>query len=171
MANGNTGDYLGDYWDDSNLYVSDNAGVTWTKALDGPYKYEFGDQGSVLPLAIRDTKKYDSGEIRYSLDHGQSWKTEALPDKLTVKPIFLTTVRDSTGLKFVLAGEREKDGPIALVSIDFEGLHEATCKDSDLRGLVGQSRRQGRSDLSDGPQAEIPSPEEGRRVLLEEGIQ
>ena len=133
MGNGNTGDYLKDL-DDANLYVSDDAGKTWIMGLEGPHKYEFGDQGSVL-VAVRDSLKPDVGEIKYSLDHGQNWVTAALPNDIKIKPVILTTTQDSTSLKFILVGEAregEVRDPFFTISIDFAGLHEATCKKGDL---------------------------------------
>lgn len=131
MGIGNTGEELTSY-SDGNLYISDNAGLTWIKGLDGPHKYEFGDQGSIL-VAVKDSAKVDISEIKYSLDHGQSWKTASLPDDLKIQPSFLTTTQDSTTLKFILVGQGAGDEkPFHVIAIDFDGLHEATCKKSDL---------------------------------------
>ncbi|ORY56692.1 vacuolar protein sorting/targeting protein PEP1 [Pseudomassariella vexata] len=131
MGNGNVGDYLGPF-NEANLYVSDDAGRTWIKGLDGPHKYEFGDQGSIL-LAVRD-RKDKVGEVKYSLDHGKNWATVELPDGLKITPWVLTTTQDSTSLKFVLTGESgsSENPKFHVISIDFEGLHEATCTESDM---------------------------------------
>ena len=132
MAVGNRGDYLKDYWEDGNLYVSDDAGMTWNKALDGPHKYEFGDQGSIL-VAVRDSpKEADVGEINYSLDHGLTWTKESLPDGIKIRPYILTTTQESASLKFLLIGMTDKSPHWQVISIDFDGLHEAACKDSDM---------------------------------------
>ncbi|KAJ9157909.1 Sortilin [Pleurostoma richardsiae] len=132
MGNGNTGDFLKAYRD-SSLFVSDDAGMTWTKALDGPHKYEFGDQGSIL-VAIHDSEKDDVGEVKYSLDHGLSWKSAELPDGLKIKPWIITTTQDSTSLKFVLVGQTgdEFSPTYHVISLDFEGLHEKTCGKDDM---------------------------------------
>lgn len=132
MGNGNEGDYLRDYAD-SNLYVSDDAGKTWLKGLEGPHKYEFGDSGSVL-LAVHDSGKPTISELKYSLDHGKTWGSISLPNDLKIKPWVLTTTQDSTSLKFILTGESgDPSSPkFHIISIDFEGMHEATCKSSDM---------------------------------------
>ncbi|KAI8629280.1 Oligoxyloglucan reducing end-specific cellobiohydrolase [Xylariaceae sp. FL1651] len=132
MGNGNRGRYLKDYWD-SSLYISDDAGRTWTEGPEGPHKYEFGDQGSIL-IAVKDSKEVDVQEVKYSLDHGQSWSATKLPDNLSVLPWTLTTTQDSTSLKFLLTARKgPKDSPsYCVVSIDFEGLHEDTCKERDM---------------------------------------
>ncbi|KYK58605.1 vacuolar sorting protein [Drechmeria coniospora] len=128
MGNGNTGKFL-EKFVDADLYVSDDAGLHWKKALDGPHKYEFGDSGSVL-VAVKDSKKEDVAEISYSLNHGEDWKTVPLPDGLAVKPHVLTTTQDSTSLKFLLIGEKKTEYQI--VTIDFEGLNERTCEAEDM---------------------------------------
>ncbi|KAI8957449.1 Oligoxyloglucan reducing end-specific cellobiohydrolase [Daldinia sp. FL1419] len=133
MGNGNHGNHLNDYWE-SHLYISDDAGRTWIEGPKGPHKYEFGDQGSIL-IAVRDSKKADVDEIKYSLDHGKNWETAKLPDGLSISPWTLTTTQDSSSLKFILTarkGSRESPEGFYVISIDFEGLHENTCKESDM---------------------------------------
>lgn len=132
MGNGNTGEFLGDYAE-SHLYISDDAGVHWLEGPQGPHKYEIGDSGSLL-VAIADSKNADVGEIKYSLDHGKTWAKQALPKDLKIKPWVLTTTPDSTSLKFILYGESgDADAPeYQMISIDFDGLHERTCGDSDM---------------------------------------
>jgi hypothetical protein len=130
MGIGNTGDYLKDYMDDGNLYVSDDAGLTWREALKGPHKYEFGGQGSVL-VAI---KEGPGDELRFSLDHGKEWgrvKLE-LPDK--IRPMQLTTTQDSTSLKFLLEGisDDRNNAMGYIIAIDFDDMHEKQCKKGDF---------------------------------------
>lgn len=93
MGVGNTGDHLKDY-SSGDLYVSDDAGVTWRQALDGPYKYEMGDQGAVV-MAVGDDGRTD--KIKFSLDHGKEWESASLGQK--IYPRILTTTPDSTSLK------------------------------------------------------------------------
>jgi photosystem II stability/assembly factor-like uncharacterized protein len=124
MGNGNTGEYLGDYRS-SSLYISDDAGKTWVKApMKGPQKYEFGDQGTVL-LAIADG---EADEISYSLNHGRDWKSLSLEEKIS--PFELTTIPDSTSLKFIMTGN--KGDQWFTISIDFEDLHKTKCGGGDF---------------------------------------
>ena len=127
MGIGNTGDYLKSY-QDGNLYVSDDAGVTWREGLKGPHKYEFGDSGSIL-VAIKDEGATD--EVRYSLDHGKEWRKVEMEYK--IKPMQLTTTKDSTSLKFLLEGiEDETTNPAGfIIALDFDGMNERTCKKGD----------------------------------------
>lgn len=125
MGIGNTGDHLKDY-KDGNLYISDDAGVTWRLGLKGPHKYEVGDSGSIL-VAIKDTGEF-VGEISYSLNHGKDWRTVELEEK--IKPAQLTTTKDSTSLKFLLEGFGEGTAGY-IIAIDFDDMHERKCKDND----------------------------------------
>ena len=129
MGIGNTGDFLGPY-NEGDLYVSDDAGRTWRRALASSHKYEFGDQGTVL-LAIPDGGP--TTKASYSLDHGDNW-TDFEVDENQFAVDFLTTVPDSTTMKFLVdATKRDKDGVgYYLYSIDFTGIYKNKCKDGDF---------------------------------------
>lgn len=130
MGVGNTGKILGSYTD-GDLWVSDNAGLTWWKALQEAHKYEFGNKGAVL-VAVYD--EGDTDVVQYSLKHGMegSWKEVKLGSKIRARE--LTTVPDSTSLKFILYGTKiEKGGgrKHVIIHLDFSDLHERACKDPD----------------------------------------
>ena len=140
MGVGNTGEHLKAFHsDESALYVSDDAGVSWAKVLDGPHKYEFGDQGSIL-VAIHDSKAAEIDEFKYSLNHGKDWNTKKLPRK--IKPWILTTTQDSTSLKFILVGEDKTQ--YYTHAIDFNGLHERKCEDGDMEDWWARVDEDGR---------------------------
>lgn len=127
MGVGNTGDYLKGY-DEGDLYVSDDAGLTWKLALERPHIYEFGAQGSIL-VAVEDG---ETDLIRWSLNHGKDWDKLKLDDK--IKPIALTTTPDSTSLKFLLVATEGGGGKTKhkTFALNFEGLHERECKKGDF---------------------------------------
>ena len=128
MGIGNKGKHLKEY-EHGDLYVSDDAGLHWTRALKGAHKYEFGDKGAVL-VAIDDEGPTDT--FSYSLNHGHKWEKVNLGDKVRAR--ILTTTPDSTSLKFFLMvtiGDGE-DIEHWAISIDFAELHEGKCKDSDF---------------------------------------
>ncbi|KAK4917347.1 vacuolar protein sorting/targeting protein PEP1, partial [Elasticomyces elasticus] len=129
MGVGNTGKYLKNY-DRGDLYVSDDTGVTWTKAEDGPHMYEFGNQGAVL-VAIENGRDKSTDKIKYSLDHGKTWLKADLDKKIV--PYFLTTVPDSTTLSFLVGGwHGGDDGEFHVSKVDFNGLHERSCGKKDF---------------------------------------
>lgn len=127
MGVGNTGKHLENF-ENGDLYVSDDAGVTWTKSLNGPHLYETGDQGAILvAIEYGETKA-----VKWSIDHGQTWKSVQLKRK--IKPIALTTTPDSTNLKFILTAMtgQGKGAASFSYSLNFAGLHERTCDEDDF---------------------------------------
>lgn len=125
---GNTGSHLKSYTKHGDLYVSDDAGVTWRLALEKPHKYEIGNKGAVM-VAIKDDGK-PTNKIQYSINHGKDWDATELDNEII--PFFLTTTSDSTSLKFLLVGFSGDYDQWYVYGIDFEGLHERECKDSDF---------------------------------------
>jgi Sortilin, neurotensin receptor 3,/Sortilin, neurotensin receptor 3, C-terminal len=121
MGVGNTGDQLKPY-DECDFYTSTDAGLTWSKARDGPYQYEFGDQGGVL-VAVHDI--VDTSSIWYSFNYGKDWEEMSLGD-VKIKPVILTTTADSTTEKFTLVGKKQEG--YAVFSLNFEGTRDRKCE-------------------------------------------
>lgn len=69
MGVGSVGEYLEDY-ENSDLYISTDAGRSWSQVHHGAHKYEFGDQGNVMVI-VNDEDVTDV--IRYSIDAGKTW--------------------------------------------------------------------------------------------------
>jgi hypothetical protein len=69
MGVGSVGSTLAPY-EDSNTYMSTDAGLTWTMVREGAHLYEFGDSGSVIVI-VDNEQVTDS--ILYSTDMGQTW--------------------------------------------------------------------------------------------------
>ncbi|KAL9613874.1 MAG: hypothetical protein Q9167_001611 [Letrouitia subvulpina] len=140
MGVGNTGKYLKNY-EEGDLYVSDDAGLTWTLAIEEAHKYEFGDQGSIL-VAVYDEGPTD--KIEYSLDHGKKWHKVDLPEKGVNAKALLTTP-DSTAMKFLLLGTTGGGSKTKhwAFTIDFEDMHERKCKDSDFEDWYALSNEDG----------------------------
>ena len=135
MGVGNTGKNLKQY-EEGDLYVSSDAGLTWALALEEAHKYEFGDQGSIL-VAINDEKPTDV--IQYSLNYGKDWDQVDLPEgKIRAKA--LTTTPDSTSMKFFLWGVKGGGSRAQhwVFSIDFEDMHESKCTDKDFEDWVAR---------------------------------
>jgi len=131
MGVGNTGEFLGKYTD-GDLYVSDDAGLSWELALEEAHKYEFGDQGSVL-VAVFD--EGDTNKIMYSLKHGRKGTWKAIELDYSFRARELTTLPDSTTLKFILYASKKKEGggrEHVIIHLDFNDLHERKCGDKDF---------------------------------------
>lgn len=117
---------------DCDTFLSTDAGATWRMVARHPHKYEFGDQGGVLVL-VPDTGATDV--LRYSFDYGASWRTLRLGASVT--PFVLTTIPDSTALKFLLIGSRARGTAhdaqrhVALF-VDFAPVQKRKCGARDL---------------------------------------
>lgn len=127
MGIGNTGSSLGT-WEEGDTYLSDDAGVTWTRTLRKPHLYEVGDQGAVL-VAVADG---ETDEVKYSFNHGKDWDTVDLDGK--IRALTLLTVPDSTSLKFILVASKGGGDRLKYftIGIDFSDMHERKCEKDDF---------------------------------------
>ncbi|KAJ5489553.1 Vacuolar protein sorting/targeting protein 10 [Penicillium diatomitis] len=139
MGVGNTGEHLKKY-SDGDLYVSDDAGLTWRRALKGPHQFAFGDQGGVI-IAISDDGKTD--KVKYSLNHGKDWEDD-IELEHKIKPVSIITTPEATSLKFLIVGVSSDKKKAIISSIDFDGLHERKCDKDDLESwwaLLDEDRK------------------------------
>jgi hypothetical protein len=75
MGVGSIGPVLRPY-EDSNTFLSTDAGVTWTMVLPEAHKYEFGDKGGII-VAVNDEEIVDF--VSYSTDLGKTWYAYSPP--------------------------------------------------------------------------------------------
>jgi hypothetical protein len=125
IATGNVGENLVTDKNQVNLYLSRDAGLTWSELMKGPYIYEFGDHGGIIVFA--DTSGYTS-ELKYSLDEGLSIQTVPLDQQVDVTNIRVEP--SATSHKFILYGE-DTLGKAVLIGVDFAGVQSRICVDSD----------------------------------------
>ncbi|KAL1582427.1 hypothetical protein WHR41_08925 [Cladosporium halotolerans] len=140
MGVGNTGKHLKER-SECDTWVSDDAGMTWTRALKGPHLFEFGDQGALL-VAIESEE--ETNEIRWSLDHGKGkWNTFKLEHK--VRALTLTTAPDSTSLKFILTADKGKGSDVEhqLIAIDFSEMDVRKCGKKDFEDWYARKSDKG----------------------------
>jgi hypothetical protein len=69
MGVGSIGGTLRPY-EESDTFLSTDAGVTWTMVRPEAHKYEFGDQGGII-VAVNDEEMVDF--VSYSTDLGRTW--------------------------------------------------------------------------------------------------
>ena len=69
MGVGSIGESLKPY-EESDTFLSTDAGLTWSMVRLDAHKYEFGDSGSIL-VVINDEESTDS--VSYSTDFGKTW--------------------------------------------------------------------------------------------------
>ncbi|QRV73806.1 vacuolar protein sorting-associated protein [Ceratobasidium sp. AG-Ba] len=128
---GSVGTHLRPYAE-CDTYLSRDAGLNWKRIARGAHMYEVGAQGSIMVL-VDDEEA--TKEIKYSWDEGNTWKTLDLG--VTIRARILTTVPDSTSLKFIIIGtlSRKDQGSgarNAVVHLDFEPAKGRKCENGDL---------------------------------------
>lgn len=138
MGVGNVGESLGEY-DEGDTFISSDAGLTWRMAREGAHKYEFGDQGSIIVM-VSDEDKPD--HVLYSYDFGVTW--EKLDLGVSIQPLVLTTVPDSTSQKFILLGtlgrrDGNSEGRHAAIQLDFAPLQTRKCGEKDMERWYARS--------------------------------
>ena len=69
MGVGSIGESLWDY-ENSDIFLSTDAGLTWKLVAKNAHKYEFGDSGSIFVI-VDDEEVTDM--VKYSLDLGKTW--------------------------------------------------------------------------------------------------
>ncbi|KAI0676132.1 Oligoxyloglucan reducing end-specific cellobiohydrolase [Trametes maxima] len=112
MAVGNVGESL-DPYDQSDTFLSRDAGFTWEEVHKDAHLWEFGDSGSILVMA---NDEGPTDHVMFSTDEGASWREYKFSDEpMRVKAI--VTVPSDTS---------RRDAAV-VVHIDFSALTKRQC--------------------------------------------
>ncbi|KAI8342310.1 hypothetical protein BC941DRAFT_138054 [Chlamydoabsidia padenii] len=123
MGVGNVGSSLLPY-EQSDTFLTRDAGHSWVRIQEGEHLYEFGDQGSILVL-IND--EGPTNELLYSWDQGDTWHGYTFADE-PIRVTTLTTDPLSSTLKFVIMGhQREAMRSPVIIVVDFAGTDVEQC--------------------------------------------
>lgn len=129
---GNVGKSLALY-QDSDTFLTRDAGFTWEEVHKDAHMWEFGDSGSIIVI-VNDEEPVD--HVQYTLDEGKTWREYKFGERLRVTSI--TTVPEDTSRKFLLIGypPREQDKARA-VFLDFSSVNKRACE--LILALIGYS--------------------------------
>ena len=111
MAVGNVGETLEEY-DQSDTFLSCDAGFTWEEVHKDAHLWEFGDSGSILIMA---NDEGPTDHVMFSTDEGLNWREYKFTDEaMRVKAI--VTVPADTSRRFILLGyhARAKNAAVAV---------------------------------------------------------
>ncbi|XP_038871843.1 sortilin-like isoform X2 [Salvelinus namaycush] len=115
------------------VYVSDDGGYSWLRALTGPHHYAILDSGGLL-VAVEHTSA-PVNQIKFSTDEGQCWHVY----NFTSEPLYFTGLALEPGahsMNLSLWGYRVGlQGPLShywvSVTIDFKQLLSRDCGEGD----------------------------------------
>ncbi|XP_008316698.1 sortilin 1b [Cynoglossus semilaevis] len=142
LAHGSVGDAISVINPD--VYVSDDGGYTWIKALDGPHHYAILDSGGLL-VAVEHNPNQPISRIKFSTDEGQCWAVYNFTDD----PIYFSGLASEPGARSMnlsLWGYRDSllSQYWVSITIDFKDLLTRTCEDKDYVQWLAHS-----DDISD----------------------
>ncbi|XP_061644020.1 sortilin 1b [Phyllopteryx taeniolatus] len=137
LAHGSVGDSISVMTPD--VYVSDDGGYTWTKALDGPHHYAILDSGGLL-VAVEHSPNEPIDKIKFSTDEGQCWHMY----KFTEEPIFFTGLASEPGARSMNVSIWGYENNILSqhwisTTIDFRDLLTRNCTDDDYVNWLAHS--------------------------------
>ncbi|GAP90511.1 putative vacuolar protein sorting targeting protein pep1 [Rosellinia necatrix] len=125
---GNVGPILGEA-EDADTFMTQDAGLSWKEVKKGRWTWSYGDQGSIVVLAQKNTK---TKLVSYSLDRGETWQDKEFSES-DVIITDITTLRSGSSRNFLLWGQRGKE--LITFNLDFSGLTDKPCvhdeKDAD----------------------------------------
>ncbi|XP_067863642.1 sortilin [Heptranchias perlo] len=129
IAHGSVGDAISVMIPD--VYVSDDGGYSWFKALKGPHYYTILDSGGLI-VAVEHNEYNSVKMIKFSIDEGQCWYSYQFTDK----PIVFTGLASEPGAKSMNVSIWGYVDLIITqhwvsVTIDFEELLTRDCGDDD----------------------------------------
>ncbi|XP_074500645.1 sortilin 1b [Sebastes fasciatus] len=142
LAHGSVGDSISVLKPD--VYVSDDGGYTWMKALKGPHHYAILDSGGLL-VAVEQTPNKPINQIKFSTDEGQCWGVY----NFTKDPIFFTGLASEPGARSMnVSIWGYSDAMLSMywvsTTIDFRELLTRDCGDKDYVQWLAHS-----DDISD----------------------
>lgn len=124
MAVGNVGEKLAPY-DQSDTFLSRDAGFTWEEVHKDAHLWEFGDSGSILIMA-NDEEPTD--HVLFSTDEGLNWREYKFGDE-PIRVRSIVTVPSDTSRRFILFGDNpRRPFESVAVHLDFSSLTLKPCE-------------------------------------------
>ncbi|XP_071809256.1 sortilin-like [Asterias amurensis] len=123
LAHGNVADSLETHAPD--VFVSNDGGYNWTRALVGPHHYTITNHGGLL-LAIP-AEKDSTNTIKFSYDEGHCWNEyEFYSEPLTITG--LLPEPSAKSLNISIWGFGPQDRKWRVITVDFSAILTTECK-------------------------------------------
>ncbi|ORX42516.1 Oligoxyloglucan reducing end-specific cellobiohydrolase [Hesseltinella vesiculosa] len=122
---GNVGSSLSDYRD-GDVFMTRDAGKSWSEVYKGAHIWEFADQGGLLMLVDDEDETH---QVKYTSDQGLTWDTYDFSNKKDrIKVEDIITQPDGTSQKYIVLGSERSSGKYVAYHIDFSELHPTQCR-------------------------------------------
>uniref|UniRef100_UPI00398F12D2 sortilin-like n=1 Tax=Pristiophorus japonicus TaxID=55135 RepID=UPI00398F12D2 len=142
LAHGSVGDTISTMIPD--VYVSDDGGYTWSKALTGPHYYAILDSGGLI-VAVESHPDKAIQKIKYSTDEGQCWKDYNFTNE-TFMFVGLVSEPGIKSMNVSIWGYRQESRYRTTwlsITIDFEELLTRDCVEKDYIRWLAHSTEGG----------------------------
>jgi Sortilin, neurotensin receptor 3,/Sortilin, neurotensin receptor 3, C-terminal len=126
LAVGNVGEFLAPR-EESDMFLTRNAGITWEEVHKDAHLWAFGDSGSILVIA---NDEQPTDRVQYTTDHGLHWTEYNFGIELRVET--LTSDPGGRSRKFILTGWNPAapgaEWPSTVVYLNFAELNPRQCR-------------------------------------------
>ncbi|ORY36459.1 Oligoxyloglucan reducing end-specific cellobiohydrolase [Rhizoclosmatium globosum] len=129
VAVGSVGSHL-DAYGDSNMFLTKDAGRTWTEIRKDAHKWAIGDHGAMIVM-VNDEEA--TNKLIYSWNYGESWaEFQFVETPIRVSSVY--SEPSATSLKFIITGSVDKKSEHSIITIDFAPVLPRTCGDPKKGG-------------------------------------
>ncbi|XP_046665505.1 sortilin-related receptor-like isoform X3 [Homalodisca vitripennis] len=114
------------------LYMSQDAGLTWSQILQEYYLFNFGDHGGVLVAVKYFKSNGETNILKYSTDEGESWKDHAFTDEDLRIYGLMTEPGENTTI-FTMFGSARSQHQWLIVKVDLKNAFTYNCTPDDYK--------------------------------------
>lgn len=115
------------------VFISRDAGQTWTQILRNYYFFNYGDHGGILVAVKYFKSKGETNEILYSTDEGETWIPHPFYGK-NLKVYGLMTEPNANSTEFTLFGSESDEHKWIILKIDLRNAFTSNCTPDDYKG-------------------------------------
>lgn len=114
------------------VFISRDAGQTWTQILRNYYFFNYGDHGGILVAVKYFKSKGETNEILYSVDEGETWIAHPFSAK-NLKVYGLMTEPNANSTEFTLFGSEPDEHRWLILKIDLRNAFKYNCTYDDYK--------------------------------------
>lgn len=114
------------------VFISRDAGQTWTQILRNYYFFNYGDHGGILVAVKYFKSKGETNEILYSTDEGETWIAHEF-HATNLKVYGLMTEPNANSTEFTLFGSESEEHKWLILKIELRNAFTANCTADDYK--------------------------------------